>query len=171
MHTFGAEKVERLQGILGEDTFGELLEQKYLSIIPSPIGNLAILGSNGRRQLGLSPFYKSPPETAVSQVLRRRIKDQLEQQGWQFQKKAAQNLHLYEKKNNQLVYSAAKYKGYNARSIRRILTSMRAHLIHEKSILLIWVKHPHHLAPLKHNAHTLLHVQHLPKFEGEEFDW
>lgn len=138
-----------------------LLENKYLCELPSPLGPLYILGAVGRRRLGLSPFYKSPPEAAASQVVRRRVRKTLEAQQWHFVSKSRYNLHVFEREHR--IYSAAKYEEYSARTVRRLITAMKPRLIQESSYLLVWTERPYRLAPLRKNAYPLLHVSDLPK--------
>lgn len=169
-HEFGAEHPNRLHQDYGQEIVQELLTNQYLAEIPSPLGKLLLLGPKGRCSLGLAPFYKSPPESAASQVIRRRVKESLEQQGWIYQTKLNQNLLVFQDLEAKTVYVAARYHDYSARSVRRILATMKPRFIHESSCLLVLTKLPDRLTILRRNSQPFLHLQHLPTFKGEEFN-
>ncbi|MCA9840175.1 MAG: hypothetical protein KC422_24910 [Trueperaceae bacterium] len=157
----GAEQASIAQDSLGIQHLDHLLREQFLTDIPSPLGKLYLLGPKGREHLGLSPFYKSPPEAAASQVIRRRVKEILEREGWDYKGKTRYSLYRFQDQQGKLIYSAARYRDYSARSIRRILASMKPDFIHESSHLLVWAKKPHYLAPLKESAHPFLDLRPL----------
>ena len=139
----------------------DLIAKKYLTCIPTPLGELIILGSRGRSILGLSLFYKSPPEAAATHVIRRQVKVELEAIGWTYQSRPSRNLMHFTTEQGQSVYVLARYGDYTVRSIRRILNNLRSQLIYENSVLLVCTRYPHRLKRLAQNSHGLLTLHQL----------
>ena len=149
MHMLGAEDEQRLCSRLGLSTLEMLRSQNYLCSVPTPLGNLSILGPIGRQALGLAAYYKSPPEAAVSQWLQRRVKEGLEQQGWRFQNKVTRNqLHFWDN-TGQSVFVLARYRGYTSKSLRHILEARHAQLMAEHSQLAVVTNTPERYQKLR----------------------
>ena len=161
MHEFGAEEPKRLYERWGRGTIHYLLDEKYLTQIPTPLGELFLLGPEGRRALGLSPFYLSPPEAAATQLIRRRVKERLETEGWQYLGQPSRNLLLFVTNEGNRAYVLARYGDYTARSVRRVLASVSSRLIREGSILLVWTRQHHKLLQLEKKTNGLLTVRTL----------
>lgn len=161
LHTFGAEKPERLYGQHGQAQVDHLLAKRYLAQIPTPLGELLLLGPEGRKALGLSPFYLSPPEAAATQLIRRRVKEKLELENWHYQGKPSRNLMLFFTEEGEKAYVLARYGDYTARSVRRVLASVSPKLIKEGAVLLVWSKQSHRLLHLEKRTNGLLTLRTL----------
>ncbi len=156
LHEHGAEEPRRLYKHYGQQEIDDLLESNYLARIPTPLGELVLLGPQGRHALNLSPFYKSPPEAAATQLVRRRVRERLEHQGWVYQGKVARNLLRFVTDEGKTAYVLARYGDYAARSIRRVLTTYRSRLISESALLVVVTQHPHRLQRLKEKHPSLM---------------
>lgn len=156
LHERGAEEPERLHLHHGQATLQTLFQEKWLALVPTPLGELVVLGSAGRRALNLSPFYLSPPEAAATQLIRRRIRDALELRGWQYQGRPSRNLMLFVTEQGQRVYVLARYGDYHPRSVCRVLATVRADLMREGGILLLWTQHPQRFRAVARRANELL---------------
>ena len=161
LQAFGAETPERLLKKYEQTAINQLLEEKYLAQIPTPLGTLLLLGSEGRRTLGLSAFYLSPPEAAATQLIRRRVKERLELEGWHYQGRPSRNLLLFVTDEDSNAYVAARYSDYTARSVRRVMASVSSRLIREGAVLLVWTRQSHRLLHLKKKTNGLLTIRTL----------
>ena len=141
---------------MGKNVFLTYSKTYYLAWVPTPLGKLILLGSQGRRALNLSPFYKSPPEAAATQLVRRRVKERLEHQGWVYQGKVARNLLRFVTGEGKTAYVLARYGDYTARSIRRVLATHKSRLISESALLVIVTRYPHRLQRLKEKHPSLI---------------
>ena len=161
LHEFGAEAPEQLYGKYGQAQVDHRLQARYLAQIPTPLGKLFLLGPEGRRTLGLSPFYLSPPEAAATQLIRRRVKERLELESWHYQGKPSRNLMLFVTDEGTRAYVLARYGDYTARSVRRVLASVSSKLIKEGAVLLVWTKTTHRLLHLEQKTNGLLIIRTL----------
>ena len=158
---FGAEEPSRLYGRYGQASIDNLLKTNHLARIPSPLSELFLLGPEGRKALGLSPFYLSPPEAAATQLIRRRVKERLELEAWHYQGKPSRNLRLFVNDEGDKAYVLARYGDYTARSVRRVLASVSPKLIKEGAVLLVWTRRTHRLLHLQKKTNDLLTLRKL----------
>ena len=149
LHEHGAEEPQHLNERYGEQEVSNLLKSNHLARIPTPLGELILLGPQGRHALNLSPFYKSPPEAAATQLVRRRVREKLEAQGWAYQGKVTRNLLCFVTGEGKTAYILARYGDYTARSVRRVLATHKSRLISESALLIIVTRHPRRLQRLK----------------------
>lgn len=156
LYEHGAEEPQRLYERYGHRHVVDLLESNHLACVPTPLGELILLGSQGRRILKLSPFYKSPPEAAATQLVRRRVRERLEAQGWVHRGGIARNLSAFTTDEGKTAYVLARYGDYTARSVRRVLASHRSRLLGESATLVIVTRHPHHLQKLVRKHQNLI---------------
>ncbi len=163
LHEHGAESILRLTAQLTPEVTQRLLRHNHLALLPTPVGDLVVLGVKGRRALGLSPFYRSPPEAAVTQFLRRCVREGLEKRGWRYRGKHNRSLLVFAAPKGK-VYLAVRWGDYGVRSARRLLKTHGALIIKEGGCLLIVNRHPHHLQPLVGRAGGTLMVRCLDDF-------
>ena len=156
LHEHGAEEPNRLYERHRHKEIDDLLESNHLAWVPTPLSELILLGPEGRRALNLSPFYKSPPEAAATQLVRRRVREKLEAQGWVYQSKVARNLLCFVTDEGKTAYILARYGDYTARSVRRVLATHKSRLISESALLIIATRHPHRLQRLKEKHPSLM---------------
>ena len=161
LHEFGAEEPGRLYRQYGQASIDNLLENKVLAQIPTPLDKLFLLGPEGRKALGLSPFYLSPPEAAATQLIRRRVKEKLELENWHYQGRPSRNFMLFVTNDGSKAYVLAHYGDYTARSVRRVIASVSSKLIKEGAVLLVWTKNTHRLLHLEKKTNSLLTVRKL----------
>lgn len=166
LHELGAEEPQRLYERYGQQRISALLEHNYLAWVPTPMGELILLGPQGRLALNLSPFYKSPPEAAATQLVRRRVKERLESEGWQYQGRPSRNLMLFVASEGKKAYVLARYGDYTARSVRRVLASVSSRLIAEGGVLLVWTRRKHQLLQLERRTNGLLTVRTFEIVQG-----
>lgn len=157
----GAEESQRLYERHGALCIGKLLESGYLAWVPTPLGELILLGPQGRRRLNLFPFYKSPPEAAATQLVQRLVKEELEAQGWLCQGKFARNLLSFVTNKGKTAFVLARYGDYTTRSVRRVLDKHKGRLISESAILVVATRHPHRLRKLVEKHPSLLKTLYL----------
>jgi hypothetical protein len=141
----GAEDPEWLERRYGAAQLEELVANGWLALIPTPFGPLAVLGPVGRRSLGLAPYYKSPPEAAATQLLRRRARESLESRGWTYLGRPYRQLMSFTTPDGTCAYVLIQYHDPTARAIRRVLSDLSADLMRDGSRLLVWTQHPRRL--------------------------
>lgn len=157
----GAEELQRLYERHGALCIEKALESGYLAWVPTPLGELILLGPQGRRTLNLSPFYKSPPEAAATQLVQRRVKEELEAQDWLCQGKFARNLLSFVTNEGKMAFVLARYRDYTARSVRRVLDKHKGRLISESAVLVVATRYPYRLRKLVEKHPSLLTTRHL----------
>ena len=132
-----------------------------LAWVPTPLGELILLGSQGRRVLKLSPYYKSPPEAAATQLVQRRVGERLEAQGWIYRAKVARNLLVFATDEGKPAYVLARYGDYTARSVRRVLATYKSCIISESAVLVVVTRSPHRLKKLVEKHRNLVTTLYL----------
>ena len=161
LYEHGAEEPQRLYERYGQQEVFNLLESHHLAWVPTPLCELILLGSQGRRVLKLSPYYKSPPEAAATQLIRRRVGERLEAQGWIYRAKVGRNLSVFVTDEGKTAYVLARYGDYTARSVRRVLATYRSRLIGESAVLVVVTRSPHHLHRLVEKQRNLVTTLYL----------
>ena len=153
MKTFGAQRLDILQETYGKETMDQLINQKDLTILQSNMGELVCLGYQGRKKVGLRPNYLSPPDVAEEHVVRRQVREWLEQKNWQYLGITHRTTMMFKDVDNRNAYVLASKRGYTARSVRRILTERVNHIL-TGGYYLIFVPYPHYLRKMvaKHSA-------------------
>lgn len=143
LHQHGAESRGRLLQALPQDQLEELLEEKLLRRHETPAGEGIVLGPQGRRALGLSPHYLSPPDVAATQILRRRVREKLEADGYRYLGTQGRTLLIFRSPRGRRVYLMAQWHPYRARSVGRVLERVHVQLLREGAILLIATRQPY----------------------------
>jgi len=95
LHQHGAEDYGRLLKSLPRDRLKDLFEAEVLRRQETPVGKGVVLGPQGRRALGLSPHYLSPPEVAATRIVRRRLRERLEADGYIYLGMQGQTLVIF----------------------------------------------------------------------------
>lgn len=154
----GAESCGRLQQILPRDQLEELLEEKTLRRHATPAGEGIVLGPQGRRALGLSPHYLSPPDVAATQILRRRLREKLEADGYRYLGTQGRTLLVFRSSRGRRAYLMAQWHPYRARSVSRTLARIRVQLLCEGAVLLVATKQPYYLRHLQEASGGLVEL-------------
>lgn len=165
LHVNGADTPADLRALFGNETLERLLHSRHLATVPTPLGELVVLGPRGRRLLGLAPYYRSPPEAAASQLVRRRARATLERRGWAYRGRSGRTLLRFRDPDGQPALVLAQWREVRAASVRRVLAAHRAGLLAEGGFLLVWTRHPHRFARLERAEGGLLrtHYDTLPR--------
>lgn len=111
------------------------------------MGKLICLGNKGREKVSLAPNYLPPPDVAEDHVVRRRVKEQLETENWQFLGFTHRTTMMFKDATGKTAYVLASKKGYTARSIRRVLKERVNHILTGGYYVVI-VPEPHYLVKL-----------------------
>ena len=143
---YGAERPVNLIKRLGEKSYGHLIGERYLKVIPvQRVGELAILGARGREALGKSPSGKTTPESALGQFYRRRLRERLEVDGWRFTGYAREEyrpdpmpIFVF---GNAHLYTLCKGSEYSTQTVKRVLLNFEWQL-REKGRLLLVTEEP-----------------------------
>jgi hypothetical protein len=154
----GAEEEARVVSRWGGAHVPLLLEQGALQQQDTPAGPALLLGPRGRHTLGLAPHYTSPPDVAANQMMRRRLREYLEAQGYRSLGKHGRNLLILRAPDQQIVYLLGQWHPPKARSVRRVLMRLRTHLLQERATLLVATPKPHTLRRLEARSGGLLKV-------------
>lgn len=161
LHEHGAEAPWFLEARMGKDMLARLRNGRYLvQLDATPAGPLMVLGSMGRRALGLSPSYRSPPEAAADQYHRRRCLDALRAKEWTYQGRLRRDLLRLHGSSGETAYLLARWRHYPARSVRRVLNRVRERLLREEAVLLVQTDRPHRLARLVERSDGLVRSLH-----------
>ena len=136
-----------LEETYSKETIAKLVDRKALTILDSNMGQLVCLGSRGRIKVGLSPNYLSPPDIAEEHVVRRRVREQLEQDNWQYLGLTHRTTMMFKDTDNKTAYVLASKRGYKARSVRHILKERVNHIL-KGGYYLIIIPNPHYLAKM-----------------------
>jgi hypothetical protein len=156
--------VECLAAQLPPGTLEELFETNHLALLPSPIGDLVVLGSAGRRAVGLSASYRSPSEAGAAQFVRRRVREGLEARGWRYLESPRRYLLAFLKPDGRKAYLVVRRGGYSTRSVHRLLRAYGGLMIREGSSLMVVCRSPQRLQDKIGRAGDLVEVQHLDDF-------
>ena len=143
----GAERLEVARERVVELEF--LLEGRYLTTLDSPLGELVVLAGRGKAALGRRSRHLPTPENAAGQMIRRRVRERLEAQGWQSLKKEGRNLISLRSPEGVKHYLLCGYGAYDARTVRRNVAVLRERLVKEKARLIVVSKEPEQLLSLE----------------------
>ena len=144
----GAEQPQRLIERLGQARYDWLIEKKYLKTIPvQKVGELCILGPEGRAALGKSRTGKTVPESALGQFYRRRLRESLEAHGWDFEHYARPDykpdpMPVFAHKDKKRLYTLCKGSEYSTQTLKRVLKTFRSEL-YDHGQLLVVTEEPH----------------------------
>ncbi len=122
-----------------------LLNQRYLTTLDSPLGTLVSIGSRGRRALGVCQCPPLTPNTAAGQVMRRRVREKLEAQGWTYLKKEGRFLISLRSPEGKKRYLLCGYGKYDSRTVRRNFSKLEEWLVEEDAVLMVVSREPEKL--------------------------
>lgn len=114
-----------------------LLSQRYLTTLDSPLGTLVSVGSRGRKALGVYDHSSLIPNTAAGQVMRRRVREKLEAQGWTYLKKEGRFLISLRSPEGKKRYLLCGYGKYSSRTVRRNFSKLGERLVEEDALLMV----------------------------------
>jgi hypothetical protein len=81
---YGADMWHHVYARVGQPQLARLINDKILASLETPLGLVVVLGSKGRNMIGKVGTYKMDPNAAASSVLRRLVREQLENDQWEF---------------------------------------------------------------------------------------
>ena len=126
-----------------------LLAERYLTTLESPLGTTVVLAARGRVAVSNRRHALPTPENAAGQVMRRRAREMLEVEGWQYLQKEGRFLISLRSCEGVKHYLLCGYGRYGARTVRRNFANLLECLVKEQAILLVVSDKPKELMGLE----------------------
>jgi hypothetical protein len=160
----GAEHWHTMFARVGQPRLAELLEQKILRDLDTPVGLVVVLGSRGRTLAGKDSAYRPDPNAAASSVLRRRVRARLETDGWNFTDYIdhRRGLLRLQRRNETLLVSCA-YPDLSPQTLEHYVTKYLTVSTNSRFLFTALEPEPYKKILKKHSQLALLELTlHLP---------